>query len=295
MRYSTSTTLIAISSLALLACSSFTNNNNAFVSAALTPQERLETEARDPTNPNYCPDCLTKALVNHFPHACPSDLKPMVAISRPTGPTPAERRCICIAFLDLFWMKTDCSSECAFVHDADAMGHFVTAKSIPGCEQFVDFETNTELELEGYTKKDPNYVPEVYVQATQEEAHEAEAIAAAARAQKEAEAAAVRAAQEAEREAKEAAEQEGNGDNEGPKLVINMDNFIRNSSDGSIPEGISPELIAEARAEMARAEAVRVEAHAAKVKARAEAEAAAAAAAAEAVEAESESSARDEL
>ncbi|KAF9131335.1 hypothetical protein BGW39_001946 [Mortierella sp. 14UC] len=292
MRYSTTTALIAVSSLALLACSSFTNNNNAFVSAALTPEERLETEARDPTNPNYCPDCLKKALVNHFPHACPPDLQPMVAITRPSGPTPAERRCICVAFLDLFWMKTDCSSECAFVHDADAMGHLMTAKSIPGCEQFVDFETNTELELDGFAKKDPNHMPEVFDQATQEEAQEAEAVAAAAREKKEAEAAAERAALEAEREAKEAAEQEMRGENEGPKLTINMDNFIRNNSDGSIPEGISAELIAEARAEMARAEAARVEVHAAKVKANVEAEAAAAA---EAVEAESDSKAKDEL
>ncbi|KAG0379980.1 hypothetical protein BGX24_010778 [Mortierella sp. AD032] len=294
MRYSTTTTLVAISSLAFLACSSFTNNShNSFVSAALTPQERLETEARDPTNPNYCPDCLTKALVNHFPHACPPDLQPMVAISRPSGPTPAERRCICVAFLDLFWMKTDCSSECAFVHDADAMTHFMTAKSIPGCDKYVDFETNTELEVEGFEKKDPTHVPEVFVEATQEEAQEAEAVAAAEREKKEAEAAAEREAKEAAAAAEQLLQELKGGKNGGPELTINMDNLIHNA-DGGIPDYVPAELVAEAKAEMARMEAERVEAHAAKAKAKADAAAASAASAA-AEEAESESKARDEL
>ncbi|KAF9156671.1 hypothetical protein BG015_002875 [Linnemannia schmuckeri] len=275
MRYSTTTALIAATSMVLLACSSFTNNNLA--SAALTPQERLETEARDSTNPNYCPDCLKKALLNHFPHACPSDLQPMVAITRPSGPTPAERRCICIAFLDLFWMKSDCSAECAFVHDADAMSHLLTAKSIPGCEKYVDFETGTELEIEGFEKKDPEYVPEVYEQATREEAE------AQAAAQERAHAEAYPAADAAEAvEAREKQEKEPleelafdfdlNSEN-APKITIKMDNFIRNP-DGSIPNYALAEMAAEAEA-----------------KAKAEAEAAAAVAG----ETEAESKVKDEL
>ncbi|KAF8932915.1 hypothetical protein BGZ47_011116 [Haplosporangium gracile] len=262
MRYSTTTALIAATSLALLACSSFTNNNVA--SAALTSQERLETEARDSTNPNYCPDCLKKALVNHFPHACPSDLQPMAAITRPSGPTPAERRCICIAFLDLFWMKSDCSAECAFVHDADAMSHLLSAKTIPGCEKYVDFETGTELEIEGFETKDPEYIPEVYKQATREVA-EAQA-AAQERAHAEAYPAAdnAGAAEAGEKEQKEPLNESTfdfdlKSENE-PKITIKMDNFIRNP-DGSIPDYALAEMAAEAEAKV-KAAAVAGEAEA---------------------------------
>ncbi|KAF9143870.1 hypothetical protein BGX30_014458 [Mortierella sp. GBA39] len=279
MRYSTTTALIAATSLALLACSTFTSTtNNNYASAALTSQERLETESRDPTNPNYCPDCLKKALVNHFPHACPSDLQPMVAITRPSGPTPAERRCICVAFLDLFWMKTDCSAECAFVHDSDAMSHLLSAKSIPGCEKYVDFETGAELEIEGFEKKDPEYKPEVFQQATREEA------AAQAAAQERAHAEAFPAADddgaagEVVVEEKKPLEElvfnfDLNSEN-APKITAKMDNFIRNP-DGSIPDYALAEMAAEAEA-------------------KAKSEAATAAAAGE-TEAESESKVKDEL
>ncbi|KAF9093595.1 hypothetical protein BGX29_009876 [Mortierella sp. GBA35] len=266
MRYSTASALIAISSLTLLACSSFTNNNHGtFVSAALTPQERQETEARDPTNPNYCPDCLTKALVNHFPHACPPDLQPMQAISRPSGPTPTERRCICIAFLDLFWMKADCSAECSFVHDEDAMSGFLSAKSIPGCDQWVDLETMTEKEVEGFAKRDPDHTPEVFEQATPEEAVAADA---------EADSNAAVTEEEERKKNKDAGVKkekvEGEQEQDGPKITITMENFIRNP-DGSIPDYALAEMAAEAEAK------------------------AAAAAAADAGEAETEAKIKDEL
>ncbi|KAK3836524.1 MAG: hypothetical protein JOS17DRAFT_734426 [Linnemannia elongata] len=280
MHYSTATVLIAATSLALLACSTLTSTSiSNYATAALTPQERLETESRDSANPNYCPDCLKKALVNHFPHACPSDLQPMVAITRPSGPTPAERRCICVAFLDLFWMKADCSAECAFVHDSDAMSHLLSAKSIPGCDKYVDFETGTELEIEGFEKKDPAYKPEVYQQATREEAE------AQAAAQERAHAKAFPAADDAGasgevvEEEKEPLEElafdfDMDGEN-APKITIKMENFIRNP-DGSIPDYALAEMAAEAEA-----------------KAKTEAETATAAA--EETEAESESKVKDEL
>lgn len=281
MRYSTTTALIAASSLALLACSSFSNN---YASATLTPQERLKSEAKDPVNPNYCPDCLKKALVNHFPHACPPDLEPMAAITRPTGPTPTERRCVCIAFLDLHWMKSDCSAECAFVHSNDAMTHLLNAKNIPDCDKYVDFETGTELELEGFEKKDPNHVPEAYEQATREEAE------ATAAEQERAHAKAYSSAEETdagadvgernevkdEREPQEDIVFELTGEN-APKITIKMENFIRNP-DGSIPDYALAEMAAEAKA-----------------KAEAEAAAAAAANGESEAEARSESNVKDEL
>ncbi|KAK5816885.1 hypothetical protein F5H01DRAFT_341944 [Linnemannia elongata] len=284
MRYSTTTALIAATSLALLACSSLTSTTtNNYASAALTPQERIETESRDPTNPNYCPDCLKKALVNHFPHACPPDLQPMVAITRPSGPTPAERRCVCIAFLDLYWMKTDCSSECAYVHSSDAMAHLLSSKNIPDCDKYVDFETGTELEIEGFEKKDPEYKPEVYHQATREEA-EAQA-AAQERAHAEVFAAAddsgAAAGGVAKEEEKRPLEElkfdfDLNSEN-APKITIKMDNFIPNP-DGSIPEHAVADMAVEAEA-----------------KAKAEAETEAATATAGETKAESESKVKDEL
>ncbi|KAG0286055.1 hypothetical protein BGZ96_009794 [Linnemannia gamsii] len=282
MRYSTTTALVA-SSLALLACSSFSSN---YASAALTPQERLNSEAKDPVNPNYCPDCLKKALVNHFPHACPTDLEPLIAITRPSGPTPTERRCVCIAFLDLHWMKTDCSAECAFVHSNDAMTHLLNSKNIPDCDQYVDIETGTELEMDGFEKKDPNYVPEVFGQATREEAE------ANAAAQERAHAEAYPSAEEVDVGVAEESEAKKNekeplgdiafeltGEN-APKITVKMENFIRDP-DGSIPDYALAEMAAEAKA-----------------KAEAEATAAAAATTGETeveVEAGSESNVKDEL
>ncbi|KAI8604294.1 hypothetical protein EDD21DRAFT_366692 [Dissophora ornata] len=156
MRFSTAATLVALSSLALLATSP------SLVSARLTSVERLEVEAKDPSNPNYCPACLQKAMHNHFPHACSKDLESIEATSRPEGPRPDEQRCVCISFLDLYWMKLDCEQECAFVNDPEAMSHFLSADSIPGCDQWIDFETGKEKEVEGFEKKDLSHQPEVF-------------------------------------------------------------------------------------------------------------------------------------
>ncbi|KAG0214319.1 hypothetical protein BGX28_002427 [Mortierella sp. GBA30] len=162
MRFSTAFGLVTISSLVLLITPAF--HSNGVVSAALTAEERIEVEAKDPGNPNYCPACLKKAMINHFPHACPKDLEPMEATTRPEGPRPHEQRCVCISFMDLYWMKLDCTQECTFVHDVEAMSHFVPASSIPGCDKWVDFETGKEKEVEGFEKKDPSHKPEVFTQ-----------------------------------------------------------------------------------------------------------------------------------
>ena len=188
-------------------------------------------------------------------------------------------RSVCIAFLDLFWMKADCSAECAFVHDADAMSHMLSAKSIPGCDKYVDFETETELEIEGFEKKDPEYKPEVYQQATKEEA-EAQA-AAQERAHAEAFPTAddAGAAGEVVAKEKEPLEESAfnfnmSGEN-APKITVKLENFIRNP-DGSIPDYALAEMAAEAEA-----------------KAKAEAEATTAATGE--IEAESETKIKDEL
>ncbi|KAK3816181.1 MAG: hypothetical protein J3Q66DRAFT_341854 [Benniella sp.] len=165
MRCSETVTLIALSSLALLATSRLRHSNThgtSLVSAALTAQERLEVEAKDPNNPNYCPACLAKAMNNHFPHACPRDYEPIEVITRPEGPLPHEKRCVCIAFLDLYWMKPDCSKECPFVHDAKAMEYFVNVNQIAGCDKWVDLETKEEKIVEGFEKRNPDHQPEKY-------------------------------------------------------------------------------------------------------------------------------------
>ncbi|KAG9323851.1 hypothetical protein KVV02_007861 [Mortierella alpina] len=160
MRFSTAASLVALSSLGLLITPSF--HSNGLASAALTPEERIQVEAKDPENPNYCPACLKKAMINHFPHACPKDLEPMEATTRPEGPRPDEQRCVCVSFMDLYWMKLDCAQECTFVHDAEAMKHFLPSSSIPGCDKWVDFVSGEEKEVEGFEKKDTQYKPEVF-------------------------------------------------------------------------------------------------------------------------------------
>ncbi|KAG0371114.1 hypothetical protein BC939DRAFT_477916 [Gamsiella multidivaricata] len=163
MHLSTKASLLALSTLILLATSPPGDNHGAVVSATLTPQERLEVEAKDPDNPNYCPACLKKALFNHFPHACPKDLEPWEATTRPEGPRPNEQRCICIAFVDLFWMKRDCEQECTFVNNPAAMAHFQPAEDIPGCDKWIDFATGQENQVEGFEPRNPSHQPEVYV------------------------------------------------------------------------------------------------------------------------------------
>ncbi|KAI1317335.1 hypothetical protein EDD11_008704 [Mortierella claussenii] len=181
MNLTTTVALTTLFSLALLSTSLFsqTDTISPLVDAALTPQERIEVEARDPTNPNYCPFCLKKAMHNHFPHACPADLEPLEATTRPEGPRPHEQRCICISFKDLYWMKQDCEQECSFVNDPDAMSHFVSFKDIPGCDKWLDLETGEEKEMDGFEKRNPNHVPEVFHHSASG-SHEAEADVAAA-------------------------------------------------------------------------------------------------------------------
>lgn len=154
MRISTAITLIA-TALALL---------SSTTTARLTEQERRAVELLNPENPNYCPACIKKAMTNHFPHACPANLPEYNDPSRTAGPAPTEMRCVCVAFHDLHWMKSDCSRECTFVRDERAMDTFVKPSQMKGCEAFVDFETGEALEKEGMASKDPAHRPVVYEQ-----------------------------------------------------------------------------------------------------------------------------------
>ncbi|KAG0227647.1 hypothetical protein BGX31_006884 [Mortierella sp. GBA43] len=164
MRFSLSVPVVTLSSLAFLATSRFSNNNNgaSLVSATLTAEERLQVEAKDPNNPNYCPACLAKAMNNHFPHACAPNHDPLLATTRPEGPLPHERRCVCVAFMDFNWMKEDCFKECPFVHDSDSWEFILPAEDIPGCEDWIDFEAKQERIVEGFEKRNPDHKPEVY-------------------------------------------------------------------------------------------------------------------------------------
>ncbi|KAF9915426.1 hypothetical protein BX616_006182 [Lobosporangium transversale] len=169
--------LFTLSALTLFSTSRFSHYEGgaALVMAALTPQERIEVEAKNPENPNYCPACLQKAMSNHFPHACPKGIEPMNAHSRPEGPTAQEQRCVCVAFRDLYWMKLDCQRECAFVNDPEAMTHFLPSDQIPGCDQWIDFETGEEKDVEGFDKRDPAHVPEKFEAVAADETPDAQA------------------------------------------------------------------------------------------------------------------------
>ncbi|KAG0363431.1 hypothetical protein BG005_000065 [Podila minutissima] len=166
MRLSTATALVA-TTLALLSSTPFSGAPTT-VSARLTAQERLAVELLNPDNPNYCPACIKKAMTNHFPHACPPDLPEYHDPSR-TSPRPTEMRCVCVAFHDLHWMRSDCSRECTFVRDERAMATFVKPSQMKGCEAFVDFETGEALEVEGMARKDEGHRPAVYEQDAEEE------------------------------------------------------------------------------------------------------------------------------
>ncbi|KAF9111495.1 hypothetical protein BGX27_004834 [Mortierella sp. AM989] len=154
MRFSIASTVVAVSSLALLSSSR--------VSAALTPQERVAYELSAGPEPNYCGPCLTKAMHNHFPHACAANLNSDEANNRPTGPTDAESRCVCIAFQDLYWKKKDCSLECPYVHNEKAMQYFLPSEKIEGCDKWIDFSTGKEKVVEGFAIKNEDHVPEVF-------------------------------------------------------------------------------------------------------------------------------------
>ncbi|KAF9972617.1 hypothetical protein BGZ73_004242 [Actinomortierella ambigua] len=151
MRFTRTTfNLLALSALAILS------------QAALTQEEEAAYIAKEGPDANLCAPCLEKAMNNHFPHACPKDIDYQAANSRPTGATPQEERCVCVSFHDLYWMKADCSKECLYVHNPQAMAHFLPASQIEGCGNWIDFTTNQEKEVEGFPAKDPNHKPEVF-------------------------------------------------------------------------------------------------------------------------------------
>ncbi|KAF9293055.1 hypothetical protein BGZ88_005855 [Linnemannia elongata] len=163
MRLSTSLTLLAVSTLALLSSRTMNGRETSSgVSAALSVEEVRAIEDREGSNANLCPACLQKAMHNHFPHACDSDMDSNVANERLTGATEREERCVCLAFQDLFWMKADCSAECVYTHRPKSMQYFLPASKIEGCDKWLNFETGEELAVEGHPAKDPNHKPEVY-------------------------------------------------------------------------------------------------------------------------------------
>ncbi|KAF9904204.1 hypothetical protein EC991_002952 [Linnemannia zychae] len=163
MRLSTSITLLAVSTLALLSSRTMNGRDaSSGVSAALSVEEVIAIEEREGSNANLCPACLQKAMHNHFPHACDRDMDSTVANERTSGPTDREERCVCLAFQDLFWMKADCSSECPYTHRPKSMQYFLPASKIEGCDKWLNFETGEELTVEGHPPKDPNYKPEIF-------------------------------------------------------------------------------------------------------------------------------------
>ncbi|KAG0361592.1 hypothetical protein BC939DRAFT_435970 [Gamsiella multidivaricata] len=158
MRFSTATTIVAVSTLALLSSRS---SSSYQVSAALTSQERAALELKDPS-PNFCAPCLQKAMHNHFPHACAADFDSEAANFRPEGSTDEEERCVCVAYQDLYWMKADCSQECPYVHNNKTMSFFLPAEKIEGCDKWIDFEQHKEKVIEGWPTKSPDHKPEVF-------------------------------------------------------------------------------------------------------------------------------------
>ncbi|KAG0245151.1 hypothetical protein B0O80DRAFT_458916 [Mortierella sp. GBAus27b] len=151
----TAITIVSVMAMTLLSCSSTTS-----VSAALTEQEKVAHKEKFGSSVDYCGPCLSKAMHNHFPHACAADLDPTAANNREA--TPEEDRCVCIAFKDLYWMKADCSAECNYVHSEKAMQYFVTSDKMPGCDKWVNFETGQENVIEGFAPKDPDHKPEAF-------------------------------------------------------------------------------------------------------------------------------------
>ncbi|KAG0240078.1 hypothetical protein BGW41_007243 [Actinomortierella wolfii] len=151
MRFTRTTfAFLALSALAVLS------------QAALTKEEEESHIAKGGPNANLCAPCLEKAMNNHFPHACTKDINYEAANTRPSGATPTEERCVCLAFQDLYWMKADCSKECLFVHQPKAMARFLPASKIDGCDKWIDFKTGQEKEVEGFPPKDLNHTPEVF-------------------------------------------------------------------------------------------------------------------------------------
>jgi len=150
MRFSITAALIAASTVALF----------SQVSAALTEQEKADIREMDGDSANLCPPCLQKAMHNHFPHACEQGLD--TGRVRPEGATDSEEHCVCVSFMDLHWMKADCSAECPYVFNEKTMAFFLPSSKIEGCDKWIDFETGMEKPVKGHFAKDPNYKPEVY-------------------------------------------------------------------------------------------------------------------------------------
>ncbi|KAG0209987.1 hypothetical protein BGX28_009766 [Mortierella sp. GBA30] len=130
-------------------------------SARLTTKERLDL-ASESENPDYCSACLRKGMTNHFPHACLKDMPDPIKVATESNVGPDIARCICLAFMDVSWMTADCSTECEFAKYKEAMQMIPKIDAFPGCDAWVDLKTITELDVEGWPKRDPNYKPEVY-------------------------------------------------------------------------------------------------------------------------------------
>ncbi|KAF9287042.1 hypothetical protein BGZ68_002310 [Mortierella alpina] len=130
--------------------------------ARLTVKERL-TLLQGSDKPDYCAACLRKGMTNHFPHACLKDMPdPIEVASQAVEVPPNIVRCVCLAFMNPSWMTADCAVECEFAKSKESMAMIPKIQDFPGCDAWVDLKSITELEVEGWPKRDPNYIPEVY-------------------------------------------------------------------------------------------------------------------------------------
>ncbi|KAF9567087.1 hypothetical protein EC968_003493 [Mortierella alpina] len=130
--------------------------------ARLTVQERLAL-LQESDKPDYCSACLRKGMSNHFPHACPKGMPDPIDMASKSSEVPPELvRCICLSFMNPSWMTADCTAECEFTKSKESMAMIPKIQDFPGCEAWVDLKTITELDVEGWPKRDPNHTPEVY-------------------------------------------------------------------------------------------------------------------------------------
>ncbi|KAF9983782.1 hypothetical protein BGZ75_004745 [Mortierella antarctica] len=130
--------------------------------ARLTVKERLAL-LKESDKPDYCSACLRKGMNNHFPHACLKEMPDPIEVASKSSDVPPDLvRCICLAFMNPSWMTADCAVECEFAKSKESMAMIPKIQDFPGCEAWVDLKTITELEVEGWPKRDPNYTPEVY-------------------------------------------------------------------------------------------------------------------------------------
>ncbi|KAF9584671.1 hypothetical protein BGW38_005630 [Lunasporangiospora selenospora] len=154
-----SNTMHLSTAIAIIAASALT----IFADAALTPAEKASIDLKAGfSDTNYCGPCLSKAMNNHFPHACAPGMNSDMINARPAGPSAEEEHCLCVAFQDLSWMKADCSAECPYVHQKATMKYFLPSSKIEGCDKWINFETGEEKVVDGHGIKDPSHVPEVF-------------------------------------------------------------------------------------------------------------------------------------